>query len=141
MTSGLNSNTLPLMPALRTPLSGDPKSVTQITGKASASVRVALVFYSLLVVYASCYPFSGWHDKGLLPWSYLTEHLPHYWTGFDLTVNVIGYIPLGLLGVLALYPRLRALPAIVVASLCGIFLALLLESVQSFLPSRVSSFT
>lgn len=139
MTSGPNSNTLPLMPALRTPHSGDPKSVTQITGKASASVRVALVFYSLLVMYASCYPFSGWHDSGLLPWSYLTENLPHYWTGFDLIVNVIGYIPLGLLAVLALYPRLRALPAIVVASLSGVLLALLLESVQSFLPSRVPS--
>ncbi len=127
------------MPALRTRHSGVPKLATKFTGKASASVRIALVFYSLLVVYASCYPFSGWHDNGLLPWSYLTESLPRYWTAFDVAVNIIGYIPLGLLSVLALYPRLRSLPAIVAASACGILLALTLESVQSFLPSRVPS--
>lgn len=127
------------MPALRTRHRGDPKSATHITGKASASVRAALVSYSLLVVYASCYPFSGWHDNGLLPWSYLTESMPRYWTAFDVTVNIIGYIPLGLLAVLALYPRLRSLPAVALASAAGIFLALALESVQSFLPSRVPS--
>lgn len=127
------------MPALRTRHRGDPKSATHITGKASASVRAALVFYSLLVVYASCYPFSGWHDNGLLPWSYLTESMPRYWTAFDVTVNIIGYIPLGLLSVLALYPRLRSVPAVLVASAAGIFLALALESLQSFLPSRVPS--
>lgn len=139
VTHDPNSNTLRFMPALRTQSPGEPKRVTQITGKASASVRVALVFYSLLVVYASCYPFSGWHDNGLMPWSYLTEHFPHYWTGFDLTVNVVGYIPLGMLTVLALYPWLRSLPAILVASVSGFLLALILESVQSFLPSRVPS--
>lgn len=127
------------MPALRTRHRGEPKSATYITGKASASVRAALVFYSLLVVYASCYPFSGWHDNGLLPWSYLTESMPRYWTAFDVTVNIIGYVPLGLLTVLALYPRLRSLPAVAVASAAGILLALALESVQSFLPSRVPS--
>lgn len=127
------------MPAFRTRHSDDPKLATKFTGKASASVRVALVFYTLLVVYASCYPFSGWHDNGLLPWSYLTESLPHYWTAFDVAVNIVGYIPLGLLSVLAFYPRMRSLPAIAVASACGILLALMLESVQNFLPSRVPS--
>lgn len=127
------------MPVLKTRHSGDSKTATPVTGKASASVRVALVFYSLLVVYASCYPFAGWHDSGLMPWSYLTESLPRYWTGFDITVNVIGYIPLGLLAVLALYPHLRSAPAIAVAGVCGVLLALVLESVQSFLPSRVPS--
>ena len=102
-------------------------------------MRVALVFYALLVVYASCYPFSGWHDNGLLPWSYLVERFPHYWTGFDLAVNVIGYVPLGGLMVLALYPALRGLPAIALASAAGILLAMLLEALQSYLPSRVPS--
>jgi VanZ family protein len=107
--------------------------------RASASVRGVLAFYLGLVVYASCFPFSGWHDNGLMPWMYLTERLPHYWTGFDLAVNVIGYVPLGTLTVLALYPRLRGLPAIAIASLAGLLLAMLLEGVQSYLPSRVPS--
>ena len=65
--------------------------------QASATARIALFFYLLLVVYASCYPFSGWRDNGLAPWSYLSEPMPRYWTGFDLAVNVLGYVPLGAL--------------------------------------------
>jgi VanZ family protein len=75
----------------------------------------------------------------LLPWSYLGEQLPHYWTGFDLAVNVIGYVPLGALAVLAMYPRLRGVQAVAAASVAGIALAMLLEAVQSYLPSRVPS--
>jgi VanZ family protein len=124
----------PLMPR-----ADEPESRVKADRKASASVRVALVFYAMLVIYASCFPFSGWHDNGLLPWSYLGEPMPHYWTGFDLAVNVIGYVPLGALAVLAMYPRLRGTQAVAAASMAGIALALLLESVQSYLPSRVPS--
>ncbi len=105
--------------------------------QASATVRIALGFYLLLVVYASCYPFSGWRDNGLLPWSYLSERLPRYWTGFDLAVNVIGYVPLGALGALALFPRLRGLRAALSAAAAGALLAALLECLQTYLPSRV----
>lgn len=121
------------------PHADDSASAFRKDHKASASVRVALAFYAMLVVYASCFPFSGWHDNGLLPWAYLGERLPHYWTGFDLAVNVIGYVPLGTLAVLAMYPLLRGAPAIGCASLAGILLAMLLEAVQSYLPSRVPS--
>ena len=116
-----------------------PEFAVNADSKASASVRVALVFYAMLVVYASCFPFSGWHDNGLLPWTYLGEHMPHYWTGFDLAVNVIGYVPLGALAVLAMYPRLRGGAATLFASVAGMLLAMLLEAVQSYLPSRVPS--
>lgn len=112
---------------------------TEASEKASASARIALVFYTLLIVYASCFPFSGWRNKGLLPWSWVYESWPRYWTGFDLVVNVLGYVPLGMLAVWVLYPRLRGLGAIWVASLLGLILAALLESLQSYLPSRVPS--
>jgi len=98
----------------------------------SASVRIALGFYMLLVVYASCYPFGGWRDTGLQPWSWLTEPMPRYWTVFDLVVNVVGYIPLGALLVLALYPRVRGLRASLAASAVGVLLAVLLESLQHY---------
>ncbi len=107
--------------------------------EASASVRIALVFYLLLVVYASCYPFSGWRDNGLLPWSWLFEPMPRYWTVFDLSVNVLGYVPLGLLGVLALYPRLRGISAVLLVAGAGALLATSLECLQNYLPSRVPS--
>jgi len=107
--------------------------------QASATVRIALVFYLLLVVYASCYPFSGWRDNGLLPWSWLLEPMPRYWTLFDLGVNVLGYVPLGMLGVLALYPRLRGYKAVLLTAGAGALLATSLECLQTYLPSRVPS--
>jgi hypothetical protein len=68
---------------------------------------VSLLVYTLLIVYASWYPFSGWRDMGLKPFDYLGARLPYYWTVFDVWTNVAGYVPLGLLLVLALHPRLR----------------------------------
>jgi VanZ family protein len=111
----------------------------QLQGRASASARIALVFYLVLVIYASCYPFSGWRDNGLLPWSYLAETMPHYWTVFDLIANVIGYVPLGALAVLAMYPKPRGAKAVLLASASGALLAASLECLQNYLPSRVPS--
>lgn len=107
--------------------------------KASASVRITLLVYVLLVIYSSGFPFSGWRDNGLLPWSYLVDPMPHYWTWFDLVVNVIGYVPLGSLSVLALYPRVRGVWAVLITSASGMLLAVMLEGLQSYLPSRVPS--
>ncbi len=139
MTGPANSNTLARMSA---PLSREqPAAMAKATAprKASATVRIALFFYLLLIVYASCYPFSGWLDRGLPPWSYLFEPMPRYWTGFDLGVNVLGYVPLGALAVLALYPILRGAGATLAGAGAGIALAALLECVQNYLPSRVPS--
>ncbi len=139
MTGTRNSNTLGRMSA---PVSREQSIVMPRAGvapKASATARIALFFYLLLVVYASCFPFSGWRDNGLPPWSYLFEPMPRYWTGFDLAVNVLGYVPLGGLAVLALYPQLRGALAALLAGVAGIALAATLECVQNYLPSRVPS--
>jgi len=58
--------------------------------------------YVALVVYASLFPFSGWRDQGIAPWSFLLAPWPRYWTGFDVVSNLLGYVPLGLLLTLAL---------------------------------------
>jgi VanZ family protein len=107
--------------------------------QASALARIALLFYGLLIVYASLYPLSGWRDNGLAPWSYLFEHMPRYWTWFDLCANVVGYIPLGVLMVLALYPWLRGLAALALSIATGILIAACMEAIQTYLPSRVPS--
>jgi VanZ family protein len=106
---------------------------------ASAFARVGLLAYALLVVYASWYPFTGWQDIGLAPWAFLFAPLPHYWTVFDAATNVVGYAPFGLLTVFALYPKLRGMAAIAFAAVCGMLLSGVMESVQTFLPSRVAS--
>lgn len=139
MTRLTKANTLVRMSELISRPHSVPSTDQRIGNRASASTRIALGFYLVLVVYASCYPFSGWRDNGLLPWSYLSETMPHYWTAFDLVVNVIGYVPLGLLAVLAMYPQRRGAKAVLLASVSGALLAALLECLQNYLPSRVPS--
>ena len=120
-------------------IQASPVQTAHARPKSSSSARIALGFYALLIVYASCYPFSGWRDTGLLPWTWLSEPMPRYWTVFDLVVNVVGYVPLGALLVLSLHPTLRGARALLAAALAGILLAALLETLQSYLPSRVPS--
>ena len=139
VTATAKSNTLPAMSDPQMHSHGEAPLSQVAHKKASASVRIALLVYVLLVIYSTGFPFSGWRDNGLLPWSYLVEQMPHYWTGFDLVVNVIGYVPLGGLSVLALYPRVRGAWAVLITSTLGILLAISLEALQSYLPSRVPS--
>jgi VanZ family protein len=106
---------------------------------ASTFARVGVLMYGFLIVYASLYPLSGWRSLGLPFWGFLFAPLPYYWTGFDLITNIIGYLPFGVLAVFALYPRIRGVSAALIAILCGTLLSGAMESLQTFLPSRVSS--
>ncbi|MEO8653773.1 MAG: VanZ family protein [Ramlibacter sp.] len=102
--------------------------------------------YVALIVYASLYPFSGWHDQGINPLEFLWSPLPRYWTGFDVTANAVGYGPLGFLlglsflrrGSIGPVPTTRT-RAITVATLAAAVLSLSMELLQNYLPSRVSS--
>jgi VanZ family protein len=105
----------------------------------SATARVSLLLYTLVIVYASLYPFSGWRDLGISPVNFLFNPLPYYWTAFDLWTNVAGYAPFGLLVVFSVYPRLRGAAAWIAAALAGVALSGTMEAVQTWLPTRVSS--
>lgn len=107
--------------------------------RGSPVARAALLTYLLLIVYASWYPFAGWHSSGLSPLSFLNLTAPRYWTRFDVLVNIVGYAPLGALLVLAVYPRLRGGWAVLLATLAGMLVSGAMEAVQSYLPSRVPS--
>ncbi len=95
--------------------------------------------YTLLVIYASLHPFSGWRDGGVGVWAFLSSSWPRYWTGFDLASNVLGYFPLGLIWIPALRERLGRTGAFVVTLLGAALLSLSLETLQNFLPVRVAS--
>ncbi|HEY8102653.1 MAG TPA: VanZ family protein [Burkholderiaceae bacterium] len=107
--------------------------------QASTFARVGLVMYLLLIIYASWYPFVGWHSNGLSPFAYLFAPLPHYWTVFDVVTNIIGYAPFGIFVVFALYPAVRGVYAVALAAVCSVLLSGTMEAVQTFLPTRVSS--
>src|SRR5207244_3228997 len=107
--------------------------------RSSPVARAALLAYLMLVVYASWFPFSGWHDSGLSPLAFLNLTFSKYWTGFDVTVNVIGYMPLGALLAFSMYPRLRGGWAILACTVLGVLVSGTMEAVQTYLPSRVAS--
>lgn len=98
-----------------------------------------LFVYVLLVGYASLYPLSGWRDVGVSPLAYLSAAWPRYVTGFDVAVNVAGYVPLGVFAIAALYPRLRGVAAFLAAIAGAAVLSLSLEAVQTYLPARFAT--
>lgn len=95
--------------------------------------------YTLLVFYASLYPLVGWRDSGIDPLAFLSAGWPRYVTRFDLTVNVLAYLPFGFLWSAVLLQR-RLLPvAFVLTVLTGSAFSLSIETLQNFLPTRVPS--
>jgi VanZ family protein len=103
--------------------------------------------YVALIVYASLYPFTGWHDQGLPAWEFLWSPLPpKYWTGFDVGINVVGYVPFGFLLALSFLRRgsqhftpTTNVAAVAVSVLFAALLSFCMEMLQSYLPSRVAS--
>lgn len=98
------------------------------------------VMYALLVIFATLFPFSGWRAQGIDPLVFLLAPLPPpYWTGFDVSSNLVGYFPLGFLLALALLRTGWGRWGLVVAAGAGILLSLGLEFLQIYLPQRVPS--
>lgn len=116
-----------------------PASEPRSAPAASTFARIGLLVYTLLIVYGSWYPFSAWRQSGLSAFDYLSMPFPHYWTWFDMSTNILAYIPFGMLMVFALYPMVRGVRAALCAIMAGILLSASMEAVQTFLPSRVSS--
>ena len=96
--------------------------------------------YGGLIVYASLYPFVGWRVPGVGPLDFLLLGWPRYWTWFDVVANLLGYLPLGFLLVVALLRSgRRSGAAAVLACVGGTLLSLAMEVLQNYLPQRVSS--
>lgn len=107
--------------------------------QASPLARILLGLYALLIVYATLHPMVGWRDSGLPPFAYLSAPWPRYVTRFDLTANILGYIPFGVLAVAAMRPWLRGVPAFALATALAFALTLTLEALQNYLPARIPS--
>jgi VanZ family protein len=95
--------------------------------------------YILFILYASLSPFSGWRDQGLSFVEVLKLPLLLNYSTSDTVLNVLAYLPLGLLMGLILRTRISALPSLISACLFGISLSISMEYLQMFLPVRTSS--
>jgi len=95
--------------------------------------------YTLLVLYASLTPFSGWRDPGENALAFVTAPWPRYITGFDLAINALAYVPLGFLAALVALPAARPWLAAAAGIVVGLALSFSLELAQAYLPGRVSN--
>lgn len=98
-----------------------------------------VVGYTLMVLYASLTPFSGWRDPGHDVLDFLVAPFTRYVLTFDVAVNVIAYVPLGFLAALTASPRLHPVIAAIAGTAAGAALSFGMEVAQGFLPGRVSS--
>jgi VanZ family protein len=105
----------------------------------SALPRHLALAYGLLIVYACLSPFTGWRAPGIPLLDYLTAPWPRYFTWLDLAFNVLGFLPFGFFLTSLLGQRLALGWAVLLATLGGATLSLGLETLQTFLPSRVAS--
>ena len=100
-----------------------------------------LLAWAALIVYASWFPLTGWHwPAGTSVWTLLRLPWPRGHSSFDITANLLGYVPLGML--LALAPghqRGRSVAAVRDATALAAVLSYGLEVGQYLLPLRVPS--
>ncbi len=111
----------------------------QATRTAASGLALPLaLFYCGLVAYASLYPFVGWQSQGVMPWAFVLAPLPRYWSGFDVAINVLGYMPLGFLLAVAWRGASRSHPAWFTV-LSAFLLSFAMEGLQTYLSPRVAS--
>lgn len=99
--------------------------------------NAALFCYVLLIVYVSLFPFSGWRipDGGIgtvVVW-------PRYYDAFDIILNIVAYMPLGIFIAAAKDRALFGVAALRHTLMPGFTLSLTLEFLQYFLPERFAS--
>jgi len=101
--------------------------------------RAICLSYVLLIIYVSLNPFDFDFQNGIAAWAWLDAPLPRFFTLFDVSVNVLAYIPLGFLVMFATYPRWRNFVALGIALCLSASLAFVVETLQSWLPTRIPS--
>jgi VanZ family protein len=129
----------PSQQSQQTPPASHPERVPHGFGRAG---RGALLVYTLAIVYASLNPFFGWRQ----PEAFTLFTWPRYLTTFDVLLNFLAYVPFG--GILAALQlrdfrrRERHEDSWRVWWMSvgvGALLSLAMETLQAFLPVRVSS--
>ncbi len=101
--------------------------------------RLTLILYLCLVGYASLTPFNFAYGTHLVPWLWINAPIPKYIPIFDVLSNIIGYLPFGFLMIFSLFPRLIKWHAFIVCLLLGVLFSGSLESLQTYLPTRIPS--
>ncbi len=109
-------------------------------GQRSLSVLVA-AFMVMLVAYASLYPFEGWRWPTGVDWTSAWQlPWPRWRDRADEWLNLLGYVPVGMVVTVALQRRgLNPLLALVLGMALPALLSYSMELLQMLLPRRVPS--
>lgn len=107
----------------------------------AGSLFLAGLLYAVGLAVVSLSPLADWRFIPQAPWEFLFGPWPRYWTGFDVLVNVIAYAPLGVFVSRAFSIRRRhtawgPLQAFILSIVVGVLLSIVLEGLQTYLPSR-----
>jgi len=103
-------------------------------------LRAWLTFgYTLFIIYGSLSPFSGWHDQGLDFTDVLLTPFKQTYTAFDSVINLLSYLPFGLLIGLTVRAKFGALTSVTAGLCAGMLLSASMEYLQMYLPMRISS--
>lgn len=100
---------------------------------------MAALAYSLVIIYASLQPFSGWRMESTPFGDFLFAPWPRWITLEDVGFNFAAYLPLGFLLALALCARLHPRHAVLLAAVACATMSVVLESAQQYLPARIAS--
>jgi VanZ family protein len=100
---------------------------------------ISLFLYTLLIVYGSLYPFTGWQLPDGNIRSSLVPKWPHHISLADSITNFLVYMPLGLLTIRFLFIYSSSLQRIFIATILGTIVSFILEWLQLFLPGRTAS--
>lgn len=104
-----------------------------------ALIRLLWLFIAAAVSYVSLYPLTGWRLRQPSIFAFLSQGYPRHYSQADLVSNLSAYVIFGLLFSLGWFNRKRPWVSALTASLAGMLLSLTLESLQSYLPTRVPS--
>lgn len=105
----------------------------------SGSLSALIFGYALLIAYGSLYPFHNWRTPVVGLWDFLFVTLKGQLSISDIDLNILAYMPLGLLLVLRIRRNSGLLFTLVSATLLGAGLSLGMELLQNYLPERVPS--
>ncbi|MFZ5503774.1 MAG: VanZ family protein [Pseudomonadota bacterium] len=105
-----------------------------------ARLRLQLALgYALFIVYASLSPFTGWRLQGVSFIGVLASPLQLTYTTFDAAINLLSYIPLGVLIGSVLRTRFPVWFSVATTLLLCLLLSAGMEFLQMYLPDRISS--
>ena len=120
-------------------MSGSSSLTPARYARSSRLVAYLAVAYLLLVVYASLYPFTDWRVPNDEAARFLFAGWPSHVVLTDIVLNIMAYMPLGLLLTLWWMARVPRWAAVVSGVTMGMLLSVSIEFAQGYLATRISS--